>query len=225
MYNALYRILGSSDDAHDVAQDAFIQAFQQLKTFRGASSFYSWLFRIALNAAASQQRRSRRKVASIDSVREQSGREPIDQRTDAPPLARAGNEGTPGSRSTGAIAVADGIPHSARAQGDRRAEVRGNRGDRRLPDRDGPQPHSSRPHRAAPAVRRPAARKGFSDPAPLSRPRSLFPRATKGPASCSGRFPRGCRTVRHKLCRSSSPSSERGPEYHRWPSGTSANAP
>jgi RNA polymerase sigma-70 factor, ECF subfamily len=85
LYNALYRILGSSDDARDVAQDAFVQAFQKLKTFRGNSAFYSWLFRIALNAAASQLRRSRRKTASIDAGREQSGTEPTDRRPDARP--------------------------------------------------------------------------------------------------------------------------------------------
>ena len=37
--------------------------FSRLKTFRGQSAFYSWLFRIALNAAASQKRRTRRKRA------------------------------------------------------------------------------------------------------------------------------------------------------------------
>ena len=38
---------------------AVVQAFQKLKTFRGNSAFYSWLFRIALNAAATQRRRTR----------------------------------------------------------------------------------------------------------------------------------------------------------------------
>ena len=59
LFNALVGVLGSPDDAHDIAQDAFVQAFQRLKTFRGDSAFYSWLFRIALNAAASQKRRTR----------------------------------------------------------------------------------------------------------------------------------------------------------------------
>ncbi len=85
LYNALCGILNSPDDARDVAQDAFVQAFQQLKTFRGQSAFYSWLFRIALNAAASQRRRMRRKVSSIDTAREQAGSDPPDRRSDAAP--------------------------------------------------------------------------------------------------------------------------------------------
>jgi RNA polymerase sigma-70 factor (ECF subfamily) len=85
LFNALCGILGSPDDARDVAQDAFVQAFQKLKTFRGQSAFYSWLFRIALNAAASQKRRTRRKPASIDSARDQSAHDPPDQRPDAAP--------------------------------------------------------------------------------------------------------------------------------------------
>jgi len=78
LYNALYRILGSADDARDVSQEAFVHAFQKLKTFQGNSAFYSWLFRIALNAAASQKRKARRETTSIDAVRERSGREPTD---------------------------------------------------------------------------------------------------------------------------------------------------
>lgn len=79
LYNALCGILNSPDDARDVSQDAFVQAFQQLKTFRGQSAFYSWLFRIALNAAASQRRRTRRNVTSIDAAREQAVRDPPDR--------------------------------------------------------------------------------------------------------------------------------------------------
>lgn len=93
LYNALCRILGSADDARDVAQDAFVQAFQKLKTFRGQSAFYSWLFRIALNAAATQQRRTRRKIASLDAGRDrqnrgdrpQTAQDPPDHRPDALP--------------------------------------------------------------------------------------------------------------------------------------------
>src|SRR5580700_10594491 len=85
LYNALCGILNSADDARDVAQDAFVQAFQQLKTFRGQSAFYSWLFRIALNAAASQRRRTRRNVTSIDAAREQSGSDPPDRHPGSAP--------------------------------------------------------------------------------------------------------------------------------------------
>ena len=84
LYNALLRILGSSEDARDAIQDSFVQAFQKLDTFRGDSRFYSWLFRIAYNAAISRKRKSR-PTASIDANREASGMEPVDSRPDNQP--------------------------------------------------------------------------------------------------------------------------------------------
>ncbi|GAB4140583.1 MAG: RNA polymerase sigma factor RpoE [Planctomycetaceae bacterium] len=71
-------IMGSAEDARDIAQDAFVQAFQKLSSFRGQSAFYSWLFRIAMNAAISQKRKTRRVIGSIDAAREKAGVEPID---------------------------------------------------------------------------------------------------------------------------------------------------
>ena len=47
LYNSLLRVVKSREDAYDAAQDAFLQAYQKLDTFRGDSQFYSWLFRIA----------------------------------------------------------------------------------------------------------------------------------------------------------------------------------
>lgn len=85
LFNALFSILGSADDAREVAQDAFVHAFQKLGTFRGEAAFYSWLFRIALNAAISRKRRERKGSTSVEAVREQSGHEPIDERTDIAP--------------------------------------------------------------------------------------------------------------------------------------------
>ena len=85
LYNTLVKMLGSADDARDVSQDAFVHAFQKLGTFRGKSAFYSWLFRIAINAAVSEKRKVRRKSASIDAMREQAGIEPIDSHPTATP--------------------------------------------------------------------------------------------------------------------------------------------
>jgi RNA polymerase sigma-70 factor, ECF subfamily len=84
LFNTLVGVLGSVEDAHDVAQEAFVNAFQKLNTFRGHSAFYSWLFRIALNSAVSQKRKQRA-VVSIDAAREQSGDEPVDRHPAARP--------------------------------------------------------------------------------------------------------------------------------------------
>jgi RNA polymerase sigma-70 factor (ECF subfamily) len=77
LYNSLVRVLGSADDARDAAQDAFVQAFVKLDTFRGSSAFYTWLYRIAFNTAMSHARR-KRPTRSLDDERAERGREPVD---------------------------------------------------------------------------------------------------------------------------------------------------
>jgi len=57
LYNTIYRLVGSADDARDLLQDTFVKAYENLKTFRGGSSLYTWLFRIAVNTSLSHRRR------------------------------------------------------------------------------------------------------------------------------------------------------------------------
>jgi len=78
LYNTVVHVVGSNDDALDVVQEAFVQAFVKLESFRQSSAFYTWLYRIAFNVAASHRRR-RRSTASVEHARELTGEEPIDQ--------------------------------------------------------------------------------------------------------------------------------------------------
>jgi RNA polymerase sigma-70 factor (ECF subfamily) len=73
---ALTHVCGSLDDAEDVAQEAFVQAYVKLRTFAGGSAFYTWLYRIAVNAAISRRRRRREQTAL--SPRDEVGLEPLD---------------------------------------------------------------------------------------------------------------------------------------------------
>ncbi len=59
LYHASYRMLGSPEEARDVVQDTFVKAFEKLESFRGSSSLYTWLFRIAINGSLSRRRRRR----------------------------------------------------------------------------------------------------------------------------------------------------------------------
>ena len=77
LFNALVHSIGHAEDARDIVQDAFVQAFVKLDTFHQTSAFYTWLYRIAFNVAASR-RRKRRIVSSVEQVREVSGQEPVD---------------------------------------------------------------------------------------------------------------------------------------------------
>ena len=78
LFNTLLRFTGSRHDASDLVQDAFIQALVKLKSFRGDSQFYTWLYRIAMNLSLSQRRR-KRPVSSVDAAKELVGEEPIDE--------------------------------------------------------------------------------------------------------------------------------------------------
>lgn len=78
LFHSLVHLLGSTEDAQDAAQDAFVQAFEKLASFRGQSQFYSWLFRIAFNTAVSAKRKTRRMSVSLDGRRESTGAEPSD---------------------------------------------------------------------------------------------------------------------------------------------------
>lgn len=57
LYNTVYRLVGSADDARDLVQDTFVKAFENLGSFRGGSSLYTWLFRIAVNTSLSHRRK------------------------------------------------------------------------------------------------------------------------------------------------------------------------
>jgi RNA polymerase sigma-70 factor (ECF subfamily) len=49
-------LLGSRPDAEDVAQETFLRAFRSIGSFRGQSSFRTWLFQIAINATRTYRR-------------------------------------------------------------------------------------------------------------------------------------------------------------------------
>jgi RNA polymerase sigma-70 factor, ECF subfamily len=66
LFNGVSRMLGSAADADDVLQESFLQAFRKLSTFRENSSFYTWIYRIAINAAINLRRRERRSVNLSD---------------------------------------------------------------------------------------------------------------------------------------------------------------
>lgn len=74
LYNTMSHLIGSSEDARDVVQDAFVKAFVKLESFQHSCAFYTWLYRIAFNTAMSRQRR-RRPTESIDADR---GNDPLD---------------------------------------------------------------------------------------------------------------------------------------------------
>ncbi len=59
LYPTILRLMGSPEDAQDVLQDAFVRGFEKLDQFNGDSSFYTWIYRIAVNLALSRFRKRR----------------------------------------------------------------------------------------------------------------------------------------------------------------------
>jgi RNA polymerase sigma-70 factor, ECF subfamily len=97
LYPTVLRLLGSAEDAEDTLQDTFVRAFEKLDQFQGESSFYTWIYRIAVNLALSGHRK--RRVRSAHRIkREHSishGSEPMDESPEADPtvpLERAERE-------------------------------------------------------------------------------------------------------------------------------------
>ncbi|MGN6678998.1 MAG: RNA polymerase sigma factor, partial [Streptosporangiaceae bacterium] len=61
IFMLLLRLLGDRGDAEDIAQEVMLRAWRAIGTFRGNSSYFTWLYRIAVNEAnRALQRRARR---------------------------------------------------------------------------------------------------------------------------------------------------------------------
>jgi RNA polymerase sigma-70 factor (ECF subfamily) len=68
IYATVYHMTSNHEDANDLAQESFVKAFQALKSFKGGSSFYTWLYRIAVNKTINflKQRKNRQHISLND---------------------------------------------------------------------------------------------------------------------------------------------------------------
>lgn len=82
VYNLALRMTGNPEDALDAAQESFIRVFRSLNTFKGDSSFSTWLYRIANNIVLDELRKRRRRprvVMSTDAfVTGEEGEHPLE---------------------------------------------------------------------------------------------------------------------------------------------------
>ena len=71
VYNVIYRLIEDRDEAEDLTQDTFVNAYRAYRDFRHESHVYTWLYRIAVNLTKNRlDRRARRRVTegvSLDS--------------------------------------------------------------------------------------------------------------------------------------------------------------
>jgi RNA polymerase sigma factor (sigma-70 family) len=59
VFNTAYRLSGSYEDASDIAQEAFVRAWNNLRSFRGDAQFSTWLYRIVTNVFLDDRKKKR----------------------------------------------------------------------------------------------------------------------------------------------------------------------
>ena len=71
VYGVVYNMTSNREDASDLTQDAFIKSFQSINRFQGQSSFFTWLYRIAVNSTLTHLRKNRlRTFFSFEKINE-----------------------------------------------------------------------------------------------------------------------------------------------------------
>jgi len=70
IYATIYHMTANHEDANDIAQETFIKAYQALKSFKGDSSFFTWVYRIAVNKTINflKQRKNKTHMSLNDLV-------------------------------------------------------------------------------------------------------------------------------------------------------------
>ena len=72
IYSVVYNLCGNREDGADLAQVTFIKAFQSINRFQGQASFFTWLYRIAVNATLTHLRKNRlRTFFSFERINEE----------------------------------------------------------------------------------------------------------------------------------------------------------
>ncbi len=85
----LIAMLNNEADAYDVAQTSFLKAFHSLRYFKGQSSFYTWLYSIALNQARNFLRKRKRERDNSYSLDNDQNGDPLEKNADLSDTNRA----------------------------------------------------------------------------------------------------------------------------------------
>jgi RNA polymerase sigma-70 factor (ECF subfamily) len=68
MYNLAYRILNNREDAEDILQEAFVECFRNIETFRFESTFGAWLKKIVVNKCINQLKKKKIDLTLCDTL-------------------------------------------------------------------------------------------------------------------------------------------------------------
>lgn len=84
IFSVIYNMTSNREDASDLTQDTFIKAFQAIGRFKGKSSFFTWIYRIAINTSMTfLKKRNRRRYISYEKIDEEVSSSEIFERLTA----------------------------------------------------------------------------------------------------------------------------------------------
>ncbi len=126
VFSLCLRMTGDVVTAEDLTQEAFLQVFRKLKTFRGDSAFFTWLYRVSVNAVLMYLRRRKPEHVSLDEPMEEGSVSLVDRfghtdpelsaTVDRMALIRAINELPEGYRTIFILHDIEGYEHKEIAQ-------------------------------------------------------------------------------------------------------------
>jgi RNA polymerase sigma-70 factor, ECF subfamily len=123
VYSLCLRMTGNTASAEDLTQEAFLQLFRKIGTFRGESAFSTWLHRMAVNVVLMQLRKKNLPVVPIDETADGDEEGTIRKELGAPDerlagsidrlhLKRAVDELPPGYRTIFVLHDVEGYEHN-----------------------------------------------------------------------------------------------------------------
>jgi len=78
LFCVVYGMTSNREDAMDIVQDSFIKAFKNINSFKGNSSFYTWIYRIAVNMTITALKKSKmRRFFSFENMDDELGNKDI----------------------------------------------------------------------------------------------------------------------------------------------------
>ncbi len=84
IFAVIYNMTSNREDASDLTQETFIKAFQAIGRFKGKSSFFTWIYRIAVNTTMTfLKKRARRRYISYENIDEEASSAEIVERLTA----------------------------------------------------------------------------------------------------------------------------------------------
>jgi RNA polymerase sigma-70 factor (ECF subfamily) len=118
MFNVCYRMMNNREDAEDMLQEAFVQAFQKLETFRHESAFGTWLKTITIHACINALNKRKLDLKYFDEIHrfEIIDEEPEEALYTTENVIQAMNELPEGGRIVFSLYLLEGYDHSEIAQ-------------------------------------------------------------------------------------------------------------